>query len=122
MLVGWTLAESRPGITESTVMREMSKGYRKRQKPIRIYHANFSSFDGKRYFRGKKAGAGGEGRLKVSGAAEWLESIEQMAYGLLELKPRELDRLQPHEFEKMLEGYVMRRDKQNEVQAYFTYP
>lgn len=44
-----------------------------------------------------------------------------MAYGLLELKPRELDKLQPHEFEKMLEGYVMRRDKQNEVQAYFTY-
>lgn len=44
-----------------------------------------------------------------------------MAYGALNLNPRELDRLQPQEFEKMLEGYAWRTDKRNELMSYFTF-
>lgn len=46
--------------------------------------------------------------------------MEPLAYGPLELKPWEFAKLQPQEFEKMLEGYTLRRDRDNELRAYFT--
>jgi hypothetical protein len=47
--------------------------------------------------------------------------VEPMAYGALNLNPREFDRLQPQEFEKLLEGYAWRSNRHNELMAYFTY-
>lgn len=50
-----------------------------------------------------------------------MEMVEPMAYGALNLSPRELDRLQPQEFEKLLEGYTWRSNRRNELMSYFTY-
>lgn len=44
-----------------------------------------------------------------------------MAYGALNLNPRQFDRLQPHEFEKLMEGYEWRANRHNELMSYFTY-
>jgi hypothetical protein len=48
-----------------------------------------------------------------------LEQNEPFAYGALELKPWEFGRLQPHEFYAMLEGYNWRKERQEEMTAYF---
>jgi hypothetical protein len=43
-----------------------------------------------------------------------------LAYGALNLKPLEFERLQPHEFMALLEGYIWRKERQEELFAYFT--
>jgi len=48
-----------------------------------------------------------------------LEWAEPIAYGPLELKPREFERLQPHEFYALLEGYNWRQERQEALMAYF---
>ena len=43
-----------------------------------------------------------------------------MAYGPLNLKPREFEELQPCEFEQLLEGYKWRQENTENLMAYFT--
>lgn len=45
--------------------------------------------------------------------------MEPIAYGLLALKPWEFERLQPYEFLLMVEGAVWRRERQEDIMAYF---
>lgn len=47
---------------------------------------------------------------------------EPLAYGLLALKPWELEKLQPYEFLLMVEGAVWRRERQEDILAYFVTP
>lgn len=56
----------------------------------------------------------------ISSVAEWIESAEGIAYGVLNLKPREFEELQPHEFENLLRGYEARRAEENKQRAYWT--
>ena len=51
---------------------------------------------------------------------DWLKWAETIAYGPLNLKPWEFERLQPHEFNDMADGYVWRQEQQENVLAYFT--
>lgn len=39
----------------------------------------------------------------------------------MKLTPRQLDKLQPHEFEKILEAALAQRDREQEETAYFVY-
>ena len=50
---------------------------------------------------------------------DWIEWAEPIAYGPLELKPREFERLQPHEFYKLYDGYLWRQGQQESLSAYF---
>lgn len=50
---------------------------------------------------------------------DWLEWAEPIAYGPLALKPCEFERLQPHEFVALLEGYKWRQEQQENILAYF---
>lgn len=61
------------------------------------------------------------GRVKLFSATEWFNGIEAAAYGLLNLKPRELEQMQPQEIETMFEGYKVSTDRKNAVAAYFAY-
>lgn len=49
----------------------------------------------------------------------WAEPI---AYGALNLKPREFEELQPHEFYKLMDGYKWRKQEQEALFAYFVLP
>lgn len=51
---------------------------------------------------------------------EWIESAEKIAYGALNLTPREFEDLQPQEFEKLIAGYTWRKQRDEEKLAYFT--
>lgn len=42
-----------------------------------------------------------------------------MAYGALQLSPREFDKLQPHEFYALLDGYSWRREDRLAETAYW---
>lgn len=42
-----------------------------------------------------------------------------MAYGLLALKPWEFERLQPYEYQLLVEGAVWRMERREEIAAYF---
>jgi hypothetical protein len=42
-----------------------------------------------------------------------------LAYGALGLRPREFERLQPHEFYALLDGYVWRRENRLAETAYW---
>lgn len=46
--------------------------------------------------------------------------MEPFAYGPLGLRPWDLMRLQPQEFDVMVEAYLSDRKRRYEVQAYFT--
>lgn len=48
--------------------------------------------------------------------------MEPVAYGLLALKPWELERLQPYEFLLMVEGAIWRKQRQEDIMAYFVTP
>lgn len=50
---------------------------------------------------------------------EWLEWAEPIAYGPLGLKPWEFERLQPHEFMQLWDGYRWRQEQQENLMAYF---
>lgn len=47
--------------------------------------------------------------------------MEAAAYGLLRLKPDELERLQCHELELLFDGYKLCEDRENARLAYFTF-
>lgn len=46
----------------------------------------------------------------------WAEPI---AYGALQLNPRSFEELQPHEFYKLIEGYIWRKKEAENKTAYF---
>lgn len=48
--------------------------------------------------------------------------MEPVAYGLLALKPWELEQLQPYEFLLMVEGAIWRKERQEDIMAYFITP
>lgn len=48
-----------------------------------------------------------------------MDWAEPLAYGQLALKPWEFDRLQPHEFILLLQGYSCRQTQQENMIAYF---
>jgi len=50
---------------------------------------------------------------------DWAETL---AYGPLNLRPWEFNRLQPHEFYKILDGYKWRMDERNAIISYFVTP
>lgn len=50
---------------------------------------------------------------------EWIEWAEPIAYGPLNLKPWEFERLQPGEFYQLYEGYRWRQERHEEMTAYF---
>jgi hypothetical protein len=49
-----------------------------------------------------------------------LEWAEPIAYGPLELQPHEFEKLQPHEFIAMWDGYQWRQEREEDKLAYFT--
>lgn len=49
-----------------------------------------------------------------------MERAEEIAYGPLNLLPRDFEEMQPHEFEKLLDGYKKRKREREFEQAYFT--
>ena len=61
-----------------------------------------------------------EGGRAVLSFAEWLEWAEKIAYGPLNLTPRQFEELQPHEFYALLDGYHWRKKYQEGIFAYFT--
>lgn len=50
---------------------------------------------------------------------EWVEWAESIAYGPLDLKPRQFERLQPHELYAMLDGYAWRQEQRQTETAYW---
>lgn len=71
----------------------------------------------------KKQGSGAHEQQKevvVRSATEWIQSTEPIAYGPLKLKPIEYEKLQVHEFNKMLEGYMLRQRSDDRRNSYFT--
>ena len=60
-----------------------------------------------------------EGGVQVKSFSQWIEWAEPLAYGPLNLLPREFEKLQPTEFNQLLEGYNWRAKRKEEFAAYF---
>jgi len=50
---------------------------------------------------------------------DWLEWAEPLAYGPLNLKPQEFEQLQPSEFLQLWDGYIWRKENNEDITAYF---
>jgi len=50
---------------------------------------------------------------------DWLEWAEPLAYGPLNLKPQEFEQLQPCEFMQLWDGYVWRKEHNEDIAAFF---
>jgi hypothetical protein len=53
--------------------------------------------------------------------SEWLEWAEPIAYGPLNLLPETFGKLQPHEFEKLWDGYQWRKKQRETEAAYWVH-
>ncbi len=67
----------------------------------------------------KKRQNGGTEKV-VRSATEWIETVEPIAYGPLALSPDGFAALQVGEFNKLLAGYMRRRQETDRRQSYFT--